>query len=227
MNQWSRPSGGFSADLRGKHHDWQWHRLHYRASPSLPSSLLVPLILILLDIPQEPSKIIPTGKKKTSPQNAYWYLDHMIPEPSTCLCPLCPPSPSRVTVRKDWWYPVLTLYLGAVVLNSLFLRNMQHSVGSLRYMFSSCLWPWGDVFSCRKTPNLPLWPLQIMLNSSPNCSRTETWLGRSKGSIIKSPSTRQIPVLPACLVMFFSSLKKSFLLNRHLHSGSENGGWEA
>lgn len=168
-----------------------------------------------------------TGKKKPSPQNAYWYLDHMIPEPSTCLCPLCPPSPSRVTVRKDWWYPVLTLYLGAVVLNSLFLRNMQHSVGSLGYMFSSCLWPWGDVFSCRKTPNLPLWPLQIMLNSSPNCSRTETWLGRSKGSIIKSPSTRQIPVLPACLVMFFSSLKKSFLLNRHLHSCSENGGWEA
>lgn len=85
-----------------------------------------------------------TGKKKPSPQNVYWYLDHAIPEPSTCLCPLCPPSPSRVIVRKDGWYPVLTLYLGAGVLNSLSLRNMQHRAGSLGYMFSSCLWPWGD-----------------------------------------------------------------------------------
>lgn len=45
--------------------------------------------------------------------------------------------------------------------------------------------------------------------------------------ILNPLSTRQILVLPACLVIFFSSLKKSFLLNRHLHSYSENGGWEA
>lgn len=84
-----------------------------------------------------------TGRKP-SPQNVYWYLDRVIPEPSTCVCPLCPASLSRVTVRKDWGYPVLTLYLGAVVLNSLFLRSMQHRAGSLGYMLSSCLWPWGD-----------------------------------------------------------------------------------
>lgn len=86
-----------------------------------------------------------TGKKNPSPQNIYWYLDHVIPEPSTWLfVSLVSSNPSRVVMRKDWWYPVLTLYLGAVVLNSLFLRNMQHRAGSLGCMFSSCLWPSGD-----------------------------------------------------------------------------------
>lgn len=146
MKQWSQLSGGFSADLRGKDHDWQWHRLHYKASPSLPSSMLVPLILILLDIPQELFKIISWQEKKNQAPKIFidiWTMWFQSPAHG-CLCPLCPPSPSRVIMRKDWWYPVLTLYLGAVVLNSLFLRNMQHRAGSLGCMFSSCLWPSGD-----------------------------------------------------------------------------------
>lgn len=86
-----------------------------------------------------------TGKKNQAPKIFIdiWTMWFQSPAHG-CLCPLCPPSPSRVIMRKDWWYPVLTLYLGAVVLNSLFLRNMQHRAGSLGCMFSSCLWPSGD-----------------------------------------------------------------------------------
>lgn len=88
-----------------------------------------------------------------------------------------------------------------------------------------------DVFSCRKTVS-PKPPVTITDHAKlqPGLQQGGDLAGEGQGQyfkILNPRSTRQILVLPACPVMFFSSLKKSFLLNRHLHSYSENGGWEA
>lgn len=72
-------------------------------------------------------------------------LDHVIPEPSTWLF-VSPVSsqPLQGYCEEGLGYPVLTLYLEVAVLNSLFLRNMQHRVSSLGCIFASCLCSWGD-----------------------------------------------------------------------------------
>lgn len=53
--------------------------------------------------------------------------------------PCALPSMARVMVRKDWWCPVLALYLSVAILNSLFLRNTQHRADSLGCVFEACL----------------------------------------------------------------------------------------
>lgn len=186
-----RPSGGFSADPRETSYD----------SDTGCTTGLLPLYLRLCwslwpsfywTFLRDFSKLFPDRKENQAPKMFDTWTMWFHSPAHGCSCPSCPPSPSRVIVRKDWLYPVLTLYLGAVVLHSLFLRNMQHGAGSLGCVFSSCLWPWGDSLwlqMCypveRLSPKVPLWPSQTMLNSSQNWSRVETWLGRSKGSILK------------------------------------------
>lgn len=155
--------------------------------------------------------------------------------PTTWLgVPCVLPSIAGVVCGRDWWCPVLTLYLWVAVLNSVLEKyKAQGGQSGMRVLILSCpsagfdpfayFVAW-DMFSCRKTelclPNL--FPVTInhkhILNTSPYYSRIKTWLGRSKDHILKF----KMPYLQGkyfCYqpVLFFI-FKKSFLLNRHLRS---------
>ncbi len=70
--------------------------------------------------------------------------DHMIPEPQIWLLLSLVFSQPLQGHREEGWRSPITLYLEVAVLNSLFLRNTQHRVGSVGCVFSSCPCPWGD-----------------------------------------------------------------------------------
>lgn len=100
----------------------QWQKLHHGVSPTLSAcSKAFPLILVLLVIPQRVFQ-------KQPPKKVYLHLGpKWFQSPTTWLgVPCVLPSIAGVSVGKDWWYPVLTLYLWVAVLNSLFLGNTKN-----------------------------------------------------------------------------------------------------
>lgn len=161
VKQWSMLGVGFSADLRES---------AGTVAKTPPRGFSHPLCL-LSSVPFDPCSTghSSASSQKTTPKNVYLHLGpKWFQSPTTWLdVPCVLPSIAGVSVGKDWWYPVLTLYLWVAALNSLFLGNTKHRVSSLSVLILSCPWvgfdpfaylvAW-DVFSCRKTelclPNL-------------------------------------------------------------------------